>query len=173
MNGLVNFSAFQLLWFSIVWGAARGLDWLGLALLLAWLPLHLRLSQTARSDLSLFFMLGLLGPVLDTALIQAELVQFQGMGPFRGYAPFWMMALWANFALTLNHSLHWISRNTALATAFGALGGPLAYYAGARMGAAELAEPVWRPLLALAILWGITLAILGLFVRDDEARDAI
>ena len=64
--------------------------------------------------------------------------------------PYWILAMWALFATTLNASLGWLHGRPALAGALGMLSGPLAYWAGARLGAIELVQPA-AALAALAL----------------------
>jgi sigma54-dependent transcription regulator len=75
-----------------------------------------------------------------------------------------MVALWLNFAATLNVSLAWLRGHYALAAAFGAVGGPLAYYGGAKMGATEVL-PSQGGLLVLAIGWGVMTPVLVWLAR--------
>jgi hypothetical protein len=70
-----------------------------------------------------------------------------------------MIGLWLNFAATLNQSLGWLHGRPLLAALFGAAGGPLAYYGGARLGATE-ALPGAGGLLLLAVGWGVMTPLL-------------
>ena len=64
--------------------------------------------------------------------------------------PMWFFALYALLATTLNASLGWLRGRPVLAAVLGAIGGPLAYYAGARIGAITLTG---ESLAVLGILW--------------------
>jgi hypothetical protein len=63
-----------------------------------------------------------------------------------------MVALWANFATTLNVSMRLLRSRLLLAALFGAIGAPLAYYAGARLGAVDLVATL-PALLAIGAGW--------------------
>ncbi|MBX6421368.1 MAG: DUF2878 domain-containing protein [Nevskia sp.] len=170
MKVWINALAFQLIWFAIALGAAHGRVWIGALLLAAWLPVHFRWSACRRDDLVLALLLAAGGPLVDTALMHAGLIAYQGAPLPGGLAPAWLAALWLNFALTLNHSLRWIGSHPALAALFGAAGGPLSYWAGQRLGAVHLATPVWQPLLALGAIWTLTMLALA---RMQRAREAL
>jgi hypothetical protein len=74
-----------------------------------------------------------------------------------------MLALWVNFALAID-ALAWLGRRPVLAAMLaGAVGGPLSYLAGARLGAVTLgpSEPV--ALAAVAVVWMVAMPLL-LFV---------
>ena len=70
-----------------------------------------------------------------------------------------MICLWLNFAATLNVSMAWLRGSYIPAAAFGAVGGPLAYYSGAKLGAME-ALPTTTEMLLLAIGWGFMTPLL-------------
>jgi len=77
------------------------------------------------------------------------------------------VALWMLFATTLNVSLAWLKRSALLAALFGAIGGPLAYYGGAKLGALSFLAPT-PALVALALGWGLlTPLLIKLALRFD------
>ena len=59
----------------------------------------------------------------------------------RRLAPAWILALWALFATTLTCSSRWLKNSLLGPRCFGALGGPLSYWAGMRLGALQFAAP--------------------------------
>ena len=65
------------------------------------------------------------------------------------------MGVWTTFATLPNHSLAWHKKRLGLAALLGAVGGPLAYWAGVRLGAATFNWPLLPSLLLLAAIWGI------------------
>jgi hypothetical protein len=73
--------------------------------------------------------------------------------------------MWALLATTLNVSMRWLHGRPWSAAAFGALGGPLAYWAGARLGAVEIPD-VAAALTAQAIGWAVMMpALMALALR--------
>jgi hypothetical protein len=56
-------------------------------------------------------------------------------------APVWIIAMWAGFATLLHVALRWLLPHRWLAALLGAVGGPLAYYAGMRLGAVNFPDP--------------------------------
>ena len=80
-----------------------------------------------------------------------------------GFAPYWMLTLWIAFATTLNHSLRWLMHRPVAAALAGAIGGPLAYLAGAKLGALALGTPaITLPFIAL--LWTPAMIALSMIV---------
>jgi cell division protein FtsW (lipid II flippase) len=76
-----------------------------------------------------------------------------------GIAPYWMVAMWALFATTLNVSLRWLRPHVGLAALIGAVGGPAAYYAGARLGAIEFTV-AGAAMAAIALGWAVLTPLL-------------
>jgi apolipoprotein D and lipocalin family protein len=101
------------------------------------------------------------GLVVDTALLRSGELRFvAGTWP-EGFAPYWMLSLWAAFATTLNHSLRWVMRRPWVAALLGVIGGPLAYLAGAKLGALHLAS-LQTALPLIGVAWGIAMVALSL-----------
>jgi len=161
---VVNVVLYQLGWFACVLGAAHGLPWIGplaAAAIIAW---HLARAARPRPELALVACAVLLGALFDTLLVQAGWVHFSAGALIAGTAPCWMMALWAIFATTLNVSLRSLRTHPVLALILGALGGPLAYFAGARLGAITLVA-AGPALSAIALGWAVLTPVLLLAAR--------
>ena len=100
-------------------------------------------------------------PSRSTLAITGQ-VHFASAWP-AGLAPYWMLSLWIVFATTLNHSLRWLMNRPVAAALAGAIGGPLAYLAGAKLGALSIVTPaVTLPFIAL--LWTPAMITLSMTV---------
>jgi len=89
------------------------------------------------------------------------LVEYPGPGAQGMLVPSWIVAMWVLFATTINYGFSWLKRHWAIASIFGLLGGPMAFFAGSAAGAAEFSDPV----IALAVIgvgWAILLPLLAL-----------
>jgi len=159
-----NFIFFQAAWFAAVLGAAKGLPWLGPLAMVPVLGVHLTLAENRFGELKLLMAAGILGFLFDTSLVAAGVFLPKAYLIPRPLSPPWMVFLWLNFAATLNVSLSWLRGRYILATVFGAIGGPLAYYSGARMGATE-ALPSLGGMLFLALGWGCMTPVLVWLAR--------
>lgn len=156
---VINVVLFQLVWFAAVVGAARGLFWLGPLLLIPTLAIHLYLQKERPGEVKLLLTAGVLGFLFDSALMAGSVfTPLQHLFP-APFSPPWMICLWLNLAATLNVSLAWLRGRYLWAAAFGAIGGPLAYYSGARLGA-TVALPTTTGLLVLAVGWGLMVPLL-------------
>jgi hypothetical protein len=151
MRSFVNFIAFQIGWFAAVLGAAHGMPWLGVVIVPGVLIVNLALSANWRQELVVALVAAVMGFAVDTGLVAAGVfapVPFLLPPPF---SPLWMVMLWVNQATTLNGCMAWLRGRYLAGSLFGAIGGPLAYLSGAKIGAASL--PSTTGLVILGITW--------------------
>lgn len=91
-----------------------------------------------------------LGLLVDGTLQQVGFFEFTITGfPI----PFWLMVIWLGLAITPHHGLAWLKNRPLLWAIFGAIGGPVAYWAGVRLGAASFNWPQLQALAFLAFIW--------------------
>jgi len=162
---MVNVLLFQAAWFAAVLGAARGMFWLGPLSMIPVLAIHLALQENRRGEAQLLLTAGLLGFIVDTTFVASGVfTPLQHLFP-RPFSPPWMICLWLNFAATLNVSMAWLRHRYLLAALFGAIGGPMAYYSGAKLGATA-AWPTLSGLLLLAVGWGVMTPLLVRLAKE-------
>lgn len=165
---IINIIGFQIGWFSCVLGAANGMPWLGPLVALPVLGWHLFNAGDMRIELKFILIASFIGCLFDQALLSAGLLRFDASPIWpAAVLPLWMMALWLLFNTTINVGLRWMRGRTAIAVIFGLIGGPLAYLAGAELGAITLLDTS-KLMVALAIGWGLLMpALLWLSTRFD------
>ena len=146
LKNLINAGLFQLGWFACVLGGNS--LWLLLAggALLA----HLLWVSRSLAQVRLIAVVCVLGSTVDGLLLNAGVFAFKQAGVL---IPFWLVLLWALLAITLNHCLAWTAKPLWRAILLGAIGGPLSYYAGQRLGAVQFPLGLWPTLLGLSLLW--------------------
>jgi len=161
---IINLTLFQTAWFAAVLGAANGVPWLGPLVMVPVMAVHLSLTDDRQGELKLLLAAGVLGFLYDTALVTAGVFSpLLHLLP-HPLSPPWMIGLWMNFAATLNVSMVWLRGRYLLAAVFGAIGGPLAYYSGAKLGATE-ALPSLNGMLLLAVGWAVMTPVLVWLAR--------
>ncbi|MCX6866389.1 MAG: DUF2878 domain-containing protein [Verrucomicrobia bacterium] len=169
MNKIINIIAFQAAWFAAVLGAANGMPWLSVVVVPLGLTLHLALSSAWRPELILALCAAVMGFVLDSVLVAAG-----AFSPIPDLFPvpftaLWMVMLWVNLATTINVSMGWLHGRYALAAVCGAVGGPIAYYSGAKLHAmTQMPEPAG--LIGIGIAWAIALPLLFGVARKINER---
>ena len=170
MNFWLSLVGYQLVWFTAVIGAARGLAWPGIVGTLVYASCQLSAVRRFKTDLSLMAIAIVMGLLFDSTLIHAGLAIYASPWPSAKLAPAWILALWAAFSLTFTQSLAYLQTRLWLAALLGATGGPLAYLGASRgWHAVNFANPSWRALLCLGIGWGLATPALAWFARRASA----
>ena len=163
-----NVVAFQLGWFGCVLAAARGHDAAGVGIVAAIVLLHLWLAARPSRELCVVVAAVLIGAVWDSLLRKLGLLVYAAPGP-AWLAPAWILAMWALFGTTLNVSLRWLRGRLLVAVLFGGIGGPMAFWAGQRLGAVQIPGP-WPGLLAQAAGWAMILPVLLQLARRLDTQ---
>jgi len=166
-NLLLNVAAFQVGWFACVLGAAYGWPWAGVAVAMAIVALHLSRAVLPLEELKLIALALVIGALWDTLLVKLGWIAYPRETLITNAAPHWILALWALFATTLNVSMRWLKQQPLLALIAGAVGGPLSYWAAARLGAVQFVEPV-ALVIAMALGWALIMpGLMLLSLRYD------
>ena len=174
-----NFLVFQIGWFACVLGGANGLPWVGTGIAVAIVAWHLTRAVRPKQELLLVLSAAAIGALFDSLLVALGWLAYPSGTLIAGTAPHWIVALWMLFAITLNLSLAWLKRHLLVAVLFGAVGGPLAYLGGAKLGALSFVAPT-PALIALAVGWALFTPVLvnlslrfdGFVTRLDAAPEA-
>ncbi len=169
MNLLINLTAFKLGWLSSVFGGAQQLPWLGPLVVFIAVAIHLARAQRPSSELMLILSCGLIGAVFDSALVAAGWVTFPSGMFSDSMAPYWIVTMWMLFGTTINLSMRWMRGRPLLASAFGFVGGPLAYLAGHKIGGIQFVDQT-AAIAMLAVGWAI---IMPLLMHLGERMDGI
>lgn len=171
-----NFAAFQLGWFACVLGGAYQLPWIGTGLVLLLIAVHLYAVRPGYQEFLLILAAGVLGTIWDSLLVYNGWMIFPSGILLEGFAPHWLIAIWLLFATTLHVSMRWLQPHLLLAAIFGAIGGPLAYYAGHKLGAVEFADVV-DSLIVIGLGWAFIMPLLILlanfFDTPNDVEEAL
>ena len=151
---LTNLAIFQLVWFASVLAGGTSWHWLGTLLIAAAVAWQLRRADYPGREMRLVLLAVCVGLVWDSLLVTLGLTRYEYGQVLPGLAPHWIIALWALFATTLNLSMRWLRKSLWLAALFGAVGGPLAYLAGSKLGSVSFASTE-SAMLALALGWAL------------------
>jgi len=155
-----NLLFFKAVWLTSLVGAGSGRPWLGAVLMAAFLAWHFSTTETRQADAGLMALAATAGFAIDTSFIHTRIFAYSEPVPFDGIAPFWILVMWMNFALTLNLSLRWLHGRRLAAMLLGAVGGPLAYLAGIKLGAAELTADPLLAAVSVGVAWAVAVPLL-------------
>ena len=163
MRRLLNYSTlngilFYVAWYACIYGAALDFELLGVFLTLGLIATHYVLSPKKGKDLiflALFLTVGFLG---DYFLLSLDLISY----PFVTFdlttfgVPLWVLAIYASFSTTINHSMGLIHHFPIFSSLSGGFGGSVSYYLAAKMGAIGL--PLGNlSLFAIGVYWFLIL----------------
>jgi hypothetical protein len=153
---LVNALLFQFGWLACVVGGDRVAVPVAAAVLL----LHWRYLSRDAAEWFCMALSVALGVAIDAGLEAFDVLQFVGGG-----VPVWLIALWALFATTLNHSLRVFQRHLLWAALAGAGAGPLSYWSGVRLDAARFGIDTPTACAVLGVCWSLLLPLLSAMMR--------
>lgn len=147
-----------------VMSAGRGLAWIGVAFVLVAVVWHATRVAAPAPELKLIAAAVLIGALWESLLVASGLLVYPNGVLVRGAPPWWLLALWALFAVQLNVLFGWLKRRLLLAAAAGALAGPLSFRAGAALGAVQFADPVLS-FVAIGAGWAVLMPLMLALAR--------
>ena len=166
----VNLAVFKVAWTAVVVSAAAGAPVIGAIAVAIAVGIHLWSCDNPEAEIRLLLVAATMGLAWESALVLAGLLEYSSGTWMPGLAPYWIVAMWILFATTLNVGMRWLRRSTAIAAIAGAIGGPLAFFAGAGIGAVELVSPAIA-LTCIGIGWAVMLPLLvKLAIRLDDSH---
>lgn len=165
---LLNVTLYQAGWFCCILGAAWGVPLAGAMGGLSLSGVHLLLAGSRKNEGTLMFAACLLGVLVDSLQQAFGLFTFTRDPAWPLWLPPWVFVIWAQFATLFHYGLHWLSGRYVLAAMLGLVGGPLAYWAGIRMGAASFGDNPPLTVMVLAVVWAM---VTPLLCRLSDALD--
>jgi Protein of unknown function (DUF2878) len=164
---LLNVALSYAAWFAVALLAAQGAFGLAVLPSVAALLIHLAVTPAGqrRPEAMLAAAAIPLGLAVETIHMAAGATRYANGASIGGLPPAFMIGLWAAFATLINVALGWLKDRLWLAAAFGALASGPSYYAGSKLGALALGEPVWQSLATIGAVWAVAFPLLILMAR--------
>lgn len=157
----LNVIGSQIVWFACVAGASRGMVWLGPLAAIVFAAITLARGGKRDADLKTLALALPIGFALDSTFAASGWMIYAERWPWQHAAPIWIWALWAGFAMTLNHSLAFLADRPWPAALLGLFGGPLAYWTAAgAFDAVSFGVPALWVMAALAVAWALVVPLL-------------
>lgn len=170
---LPNLFRYQVTWLATVLGAAQGKADLGAFIGFLMVVLHFKKCHHLLAEYKTVFATLLIGGIWELILVKQGWIVYQGTSPI-SVVPIWILILWTAFGATLNGCLGWFKKHLGWSVLFGALGGPLAWWGGASLGALSVPDP----LLGYAVMsggWAVLMPLLsylaGYFSQNSKFID--
>jgi len=173
-----NLVLFKLGWVACVMLAAAGQPVMAMLVVAAVVMAHLATVPVKSKESMLLVSAALIGMAWESLLVRFGIVSYPGYTDAAALAPYWIVAMWVLFATTINHGLRWIKRSWIVASAAGLIGGPLAFFSGAQLGAVEFSNTLLA-LVSIGFGWAVLLPTLVLvadtIIDSDwlEPRDGL
>ena len=162
---LINYALYQIGWFACVLGGAWHRPWTGFLIAALMIGVHLALSVERALEARLIVLAIGVGAMVEMFQIASGTYHFTSGTIINAVPPLWLLAMWAQFATTFRFSLRSVIARPASAAVFGAIGGPIAFLAGERLGAVILLPPLSLGLLRLSVSWAIALVLFSEVMR--------
>lgn len=170
MKALLGFAAFQASWWAAILAARSGADLLGIAAVLAFNVPFIWASESRRGFAAFVAAATVFGIVVDSAMVASGTFRISaGWQPAPWLCAPWLAAMWLNLAVSIDTCMGWMKGRPLLASAFGAVGGPLSYWAGERLGVVAFDIPTPAALGVLAAAWALAMPAL-LWMHERAGR---
>jgi hypothetical protein len=170
-SALINLSLFKAGWLAAVFTAAASVPAAGAAVVTVVVVIHLLRTADVGNEMRLLLFAALLGFGWESLLVSLDLVRYSIGSPVPGTAPYWIVCMWILFATTINFGMRWLHKHVAVAAIAGAIGGPLSFVAGEKVGAVSFPEPQLS-LLVIAAGWAVLLPLLVRVAARRQGREA-
>lgn len=167
---LLNVALSYAAWFAVALLAARGEFGLAVVPSVVALIIHLAMTPAVkrRPELMLAAAAIPLGVGVEAIHMAAGATQYAEGASVAGLPPAFMIGLWVAFATLVNVSLSWLKERLWLAVVFGALASSPSYFAGSKLGALTLGEPLWQSLATIGLVWAVAFPLLILIARRTD-----
>lgn len=156
---IINFILFQTAWFVTIFSAAYGNPYFGVLFTLVWVIFHFSfLTNKRNKELLIICITAVMAIAFELAQVLYGFISYPEQAALITMVPLWMITLWINLSLTINHSMAWLKGRYILAALFASVAGPLTYVAGERIGAITLHSNM--SLLAISIMWLVSMPLI-------------
>jgi len=166
---LINLISFKAAWAVCIFAAAASMPLVSAIAVAVAVTLHLVRTRNVNAESTLLAIAALVGFAWESLLVAAGVLEYNAGMVLPGLAPYWIVAMWVLFATTLNVGMRWLRNNVVVAIAAGAIGGPMAFYAGAAAGAVSLNDPLLA-MLAIGAGWAVLLPMLTSVAKQFDGH---
>ena len=106
---------FKLCWLACAFCTQWGHPYLGPLITLFFILIHLLIVKFKKLDIKIIFFAIICGFLIDSFLFRSEFIIYEGGVLARmGFAPLWILSMWAGFSITLLYTLNKIREKYCL-----------------------------------------------------------
>jgi len=170
IGNVFNLVLFKAGWVACVVFAARDLPLWATVACAAVVAIHLFRVAVPVKEALFLLVAALIVLGWESLVLASGLLEYRPSSASGAWAPHWIVAMWILFATTINHGFSWIKRNWVLSAGMGLVGGPMAFVAGAGLGAITFTNTTAAVAL-IGVGWMVLLPLLVLIsdtITDSE-----
>ncbi|MES1196692.1 MAG: DUF2878 domain-containing protein [Steroidobacter sp.] len=156
---IIRFVVFQFGWFAAVLGGAHDHAIAGSIVVAIIIAVHIWRADLPSQETLLIVFTAAIGTLWDSTLVVFHVIQYTHGNFLSNVAPVWIIAVWALFATAFNTSLTFFKYRYVFASLFGAIGAPLSFIAGMKLGALQFPD-YNRAIMVIAIGWAVMMPVL-------------
>ena len=161
---------YYLVWFICIYCATLGWVWSCWSLMTLfglWL-----LSYQPLWSFRCALMIMAYGMCFDSLYVFFDLYHFPHHAQMITPSPLWLASFWFSFSALLTSSLRWIFTHRWIALSLGALGGPLSYLGGERMGGMLFPTPITMSVILLGGGWMFSMLLIEWTIYRLESQSS-
>ena len=161
---------FKICWILCAFSTKWQQPYLGPIVTFFFILIHLIIVKFNVRDIKIISLAILIGLIIDSLFFQLNLIDYQGgiLANFK-IAPLWILSMWGGFVVTLLYTLNSIKNHYIISGLIGAIGGPLSYNAGVKIGSIIINGSL--AYIILAIIWGLIVPFLFYLINKLESNE--
>ena len=171
---IINGFFFYLIWIGCIAGVRLNLFYLGPAITIFFIAVHLMVVEQVKREIELIFFCLLLGGIVEGLFI------YFGVLTYKGYfllssalPPIWILCIWITLSLTINYSMAFLKGRFYLTILGGLIFGPWCYYVAMKSEVLYFHFPILQTILILGLSWGACLPIMYYINKKIGSRDGV
>ena len=151
-HNIFNLIGFKITWIGCVMGEIYINSYVGLVIGMIYLFIFFYLEKNKKRAFNIILIFSLAGYSFDSFLSYFNLYKINADINFL-FLPIWFLILWPCFSSLLVNLFSFLKNNLIISILFGAIFGPLSYYAGIALGLVTFIN--YESFLLMSFFWGL------------------
>ena len=143
---------FKVTWLGCVMGEIYISSYFGLIVGIIYLFIFFYFEKNKKRAFNIILIFSLAGYSFDSFLSYSDLYKINSDINFL-FLPIWFLVLWPSFSSLLVNLFSFLKNNLIISILFGAIFGPLSYYAGIALGLVTLIN--YESFILMSLFWGV------------------
>ena len=162
-----NIIGFYICWWSTIYSVSINYYFIGPLVIFLFLIIHFYRGVNHRKEDIFLLICFILGTIIETTLLNFNIIIHNGILTKYHIAPLWSIMLWVCFGATLYHSFKWMSQRYIESSILGALLAPIVYFSFRSFGIVEFGNNNLITGVAVSIIWGL---FIPLFIKISDRK---